>query len=556
VLLRRVALVWALGAFALLVGLAVVTGIPAQGEQGYWEELAQLVLLGIYAAGVVVSLRFAIAGAVVMAVAAAGVGMLAALEYRPLTAVLPTLVLAVPAVLLWVVWQRRHGPRPVVALALVMVLLLGSAGVGATRVWNHFYGPQHPTSPDVALPVDAVTWVWSGGVEPSGAQVRARLARAGTARLHVADATGQDQWVESLPPPAGADPAVVSFDVTGLVPATAYRYAVEVNGHLDTSRGIGSFATTADGPQSFTVAVASCARLGSSGTVYDTIRLHDPDLFMVTGDWFYEDIATNDLGAFRTAYDTTLTRASQAELYREVPVAYVWDDHDYGPNDADRTSASRPAAEATYRASVPHYDLASPPDGPIAQAFTIGRVRFVLTDGRSARDPTSTADGPGKSMLGAQQRDWLERELRTAAGRYPMVVLVTNVPWIAPASPGADHWGGYAYERRWLADLIDELGLDQRLLMVAGDAHMVAIDDGTNTGYATAGGPAFPLMHAGALDRPGSFKGGPYSEGAHPGAGQFGLIEVVDDGTTIDVQLSGRAWTDEVMVSYAYTLPG
>ena len=89
--------------------------------------------------------------------------------------------------------------------------------------------------------------------------------------------------------------------------------------------------------------------------------------------------------------------------------------------------------------------------------------------------------------------------------------------------------------------------------MVSGDAHMVAIDDGTNSGYGPDGSPGFPVLHAAALDRPGSVKGGPYSHGAFPGGGQFGRIEIRDDGgPTIDVRLSGHTWRGEELVHYSF----
>ena len=82
---------------------------------------------------------------------------------------------------------------------------------------------------------------------------------------------------------------------------------------------------------------------------------------------------------------------------------------------------------------------------------------------------------------------------------------------------------------------------------------MVAIDDGTNTDYSALGNASFPLLHAAALDRPGSAKGGPYSEGAFPGGGQFGLIEVVDNGgNSVTVHLSGIDWRGEVLVHYSF----
>jgi hypothetical protein len=92
-------------------------------------------------------------------------------------------------------------------------------------------------------------------------------------------------------------------------------------------------------------------------------------------------------------------------------------------------------------------------------------------------------------------------------------------------------------------------------MMLSGDAHMVAIDDGSNSDYATSGGAGFPIMHAAALDRHGRVKGGPYSEGTYPGSGQFGLMTVTDDGgSEITVAWSGRNWENKELVSYEFTV--
>jgi hypothetical protein len=47
-------------------------------------------------------------------------------------------------------------------------------------------------------------------------------------------------------------------------------------------------------------------------------------------------------------------------------------------------------------------------------------------------------------------------------------------------------------------------------------------------------------MHAAPLDRRTSEKGGPYSHGISRERGQFGLVDVTDDGATLAVALSGR----------------
>jgi phosphodiesterase/alkaline phosphatase D-like protein len=283
--------------------------------------------------------------------------------------------------------------------------------------------------------------------------------------------------------------------------------------------------------------------------VFDAIRARDPLFFLVTGDFFYGNIDTDSARRFREAYGASLTAPAQAALYRSAPVAYVWDDHDYGPNDGDRTSQSRSTAQRVYRQLVPHYLVPAGRIGPIYQAFTVGRVRFILTDLRSERSPSGVPDGPGKTMLGAVQKAWFKRQLVGARENGQLVAWVSTVPWIGAPSAGSDTWAGYATERRELADFIASQG---PLVMLAGDAHMVAIDDGSHSGYSGSGAPGFPVMHAAPLDRPGGTKGGSFSEGTYPGSGQFGTLTVRDRGARLEVELAGWRYTGRRIVSYTF----
>lgn len=68
-------------------------------------------------------------------------------------------------------------------------------------------------------------------------------------------------------------------------------------------------------------------------------------------------------------------------MFRSVPVAYMWDDHDFGPNNSGGTFVGKEVARIAYQQFVPHYPLqAGTGNVPLQQAFTIGRVRFLLTD--------------------------------------------------------------------------------------------------------------------------------------------------------------------------------
>lgn len=528
--------------------VARTVGLPPKPEgDALGAGLGSLVvtgLLGLVATAWLLSWRWDGAAGVVLAVAACGLTAACALAYRPSVAVAVAVAFTTPAVALWLAWLPRRSTRAVAALALVTAALLGIASVVSARIYDEQFGPSHPSSSTAAVPVDRVEWIWSGGVTATHATVVARLEDdAALARLEVGSpAAGVRPAVAGVP---DAD-RVVRWQVDGLEPGTAYTYAVVVDGHRDAGRGTGGFRTAPAGPGTITVAVGSCARTGSNGAVFDAIRAVDPDLYVAAGDMHYGNVDDDDPDAFLRLYDQVLTAPAQAALHRAVPVAYMWDDHDYGPNNADATSASRDAARSTYRQAVPHHRLLAEPGGAIYQAFTMGRVRFLLTDTRSERTETT--------MLGRRQLAWLLSELRAASPTHALVVWVNPDPWIAPADPGGGDWGAYADERRRIADTLADAGTGN-LVMLSGDAHMVALDDGTNSDYSTDGGGAFPVLHAAALDRPGRIKGGPYSDGAFPGSGQFGVLTVHDDGgDDITVDLAGRDWTGRTLVARSFTI--
>ena len=86
--------------------------------------------------------------------------------------------------------------------------------------------------------------------------------------------------------------------------------------------------------------------------------------------------------------------------------------------------------------------------------------------------------------------------------------------------------------------------------------HSVAIDDGTNSGYAAGGAGGFPVIQADALDREPQSKGGPYSRGVFPGGGQFGTLHVAADGDpTVTVTLRGLDWRRRELTSLRVTMP-
>ncbi|MCB0154545.1 MAG: alkaline phosphatase family protein [Anaerolineae bacterium] len=411
--------------------------------------------------------------------------------------------------------------------------------------------------PSLADQPGLVEFFWSGAVTPTSATVKAKLRLDSEAvRLAVSHRPDLSRPFFSAYSHASQTETnrVVSLQISGLQPNRQYYYAIEVDGVIDLTRR-GKFRTFPAGPASFSFAFGSCAETGSAHPIFETIRRRNPLFFLHTGDMHYLDIAANDRNLFRQAYETVLASPTQAALYREVPLVYMWDDHDFGPNDSDALAAGREASRLTYQEVVPHYPLpAGQGNVPIYQAFTVGRVRFLITDTRSERSPKSAPDDANKTMLGQAQKAWLKQELLQAKELFRLVVWVSPAAWIPDLSDG---WTLYSTERRELADFIKENEI-KNVVMLTGDLHLLGIDNGRHSAFANSGGDGFPVMQASPLDRFPFEEGipfAPYSEGVVAQRGVFGLMLVFDTGgATLTVHWSGRNSLNEEMLGYTFTI--
>ncbi len=499
---RRVGLAGALSALGAAAALAlgtVTVGMPADPE-GYGLGSAivtpvQIGLAALMALAGLLALRWRATAAVLMAIAATGLGLFASVEYRPLLATTLTGLLLVPAFLTWLGWQPRKTAGRIIGLAATTATLIAGTGLGAVEIYDHYFGPTHPdsTAPDLD---SYAGWLWLGGVGSDTATIVAGGLDADeqvVLRYRPVEADGTGGGGDETLVARADDMGLARFTLADLAPERDYGYRVLAAGDEPeqaagegADEGAGSdfdavFTTMDAGPQDLTVAVASCARSASNGAVYDAIVAAEPDLYLAIGDLHYGNLESTEPFDHVSAWGRSLRQPGQAALFSSIPTAYVWDDHDFGPNDSDGTSPSREAVSVAYRAAVPDYGVDPSPEAPIAQAFTVGRVRFVLTDTRSKR--------VGDTMLGDDQLRWLIDELTTSAASHALVVWANPTPWIGATRPGADDWSAYPDERQAVADALARAGVEN-LVMVSGDAHMVAIDDGTNSDYASIDGPS------------------------------------------------------------------
>lgn len=395
-----------------------------------------------------------------------------------------------------------------------------------------------------SVPPSPLLSKWVGAVTTNSGTVAVKISGA-TARLKVATDAGLTTGVVLSAVIAADSNGIAKLPVGGLTANTTYYYGVEVDSSGTYETG-GQFKTFPSGASSFSFAFGSCTN-STDATSFARFRARNPQLFIHLGDFAYADPLVNDQSIFRNFYDAALTSQDQAGVLGNIPTAYVWSDHDYGGNNSTGNATAKPAAQAAYREYVPHYAL--PDAAGIYQTFVIGRVRFILSDTRSFKSTLTDPDDASKTMLGATQKQWVKDTIN--ASTEALIIWGTDTNWIAPVVAGSDDWGGYSTERAELGAFFAASG--KNIVVIAGDMHALAADDGTNS----VGG--VPVLQAAPFYNTSSAVGGTYSAGSYTSAGTqqfYGMVGIVDDGTNLTLTYNGYDNFDvsQVTLSKAYVV--
>ncbi|MGH7127599.1 MAG: alkaline phosphatase D family protein, partial [Planctomycetaceae bacterium] len=153
----------------------------------------------------------------------------------------------------------------------------------------------------------------------------------------------------------------------------------------------GSGAVRAEEPLS-KIAFGSCARQGRPQPIWEAIVETEPEVFLFIGDNIYGD--TTDMAELKAKWEMLGSEPGYQKLKETCPILAVWDDHDYGANDAGREYPKKRESQQIF---VDFFE--DPADSPRRQregvylAKTFGpegkRVQIILLDTRYFRSPLS-----------------------------------------------------------------------------------------------------------------------------------------------------------------------
>jgi alkaline phosphatase D len=314
-----------------------------------------------------------------------------------------------------------------------------------------------------------------------------------------------------------------------LAPGSEYHYRFATAG-ADSPVGRFRTARPADSREPVRIAFFSCQEfIAGFYTAHADLAQQDVDLVVCLGDYIYEqafadqtsrnapvraddsaaDGEAQTLDEYRRKYTLYHTDEHLLEVRRQFPLLAIWDDHEVEDNYAGEqpggAASNRrvPFAERRgngYRAWYEHMPRVG--TGDIYGTAALGAAEVFLLDTRQYRDdqpcnpsdaflsnpcPPTETDAPGRTLLGATQKAWLEDALAGSQARWKLIgnqVMITSLD-APPRNPlNTDSWDGYGAERAELIDFIGSHGIDD-VAFITGDIHTYFAGNVTRSGRHT-----------------------------------------------------------------------
>ncbi len=290
---------------------------------------------------------------------------------------------------------------------------------------------------------------------------------------------GQIEMISNMEEDAG----IVKFLVGNLDPGTTYRYEL----YFNNVKKIFNYPTTfktqdlwqyRTDPPEFTILLGSCTYVneqeydrpgkgyGGDYPIFQSMAKEDADLMLWLGDnTYYREVDWNTRSGM--IYRNTHTR-SIPELQGFLASCNhyaIWDDHDYGPNDATGSFIHKDRSKEIFEMfwGNPGYGNSELPG--INYAFQYNDVDFFALDDRWHR--TDVHKKGNNQLYGRDQIDWLIDALRRSRANFKFVMTGGQI--LNTAQVYENH-SRFPEEREYLLRRLDEEDI-LGVVFLTGDRH-------------------------------------------------------------------------------------
>lgn len=233
-------------------------------------------------------------------------------------------------------------------------------------------------------------------------------------------------------------------------------------------------------PPPFTLITGSCFYVREPGTdrpgaygdsaelMMRSIAAHGGDAMLWLGDNAYlREVDWNSWSGILRRWTHTRGIHDIQPLLAEMPHYAIWDDHDYGPNDADRGWWNKRQTRAAFGLFWPNPGSGIPELGDaITTQFQYGDVDVFMLDDRWFRAPDTRKTG-SRPYFGDAQLQWFIDALTTSHATFKIVAVGGQV--LNPAALW-ENYATYPDERQRLLDAIAAEKIPG-VLFLSGDRH-------------------------------------------------------------------------------------
>lgn len=269
-------------------------------------------------------------------------------------------------------------------------------------------------------------------------------------------------------------------------PGNIYEYQLIINNSPIKFEYPTQFQTQAvwkwrNDPPDFTLATGSCAYIneqqydrpgtpyGGEYEIFEAIQSAKPDLMLWLGDNMYlREPDWNTWTGITKRWTHTRSLKEMQPLLASAHNYAIWDDHDYGPNNSDRGFWNKNNTLKAFELfwANPSYGIGNL-KGAITQ-FQWNDVDFILLDNRFYRSPNDFK-GENKTILGAEQKQWLKDVLVSSFGSYKVVAI--GGQFLNDAGTFEIHSSsGFNNERQEIINFIYEQNI-KNVVFITGDRH-------------------------------------------------------------------------------------